>query len=288
MTRPSLPPPTPGRAAGVLLLQGVVFWSCALAGTLLWMVSGQWWPWLASAEVLPWVNGLLVGLAAGVSVVLALVQLGWSWKAIGGWGWELRSWLQGVGTSVLAWGLISGLLAALGGLERGRTLPAPAWTLAGVAAALLLSAWGEEVVFRGLWFSVLRSHLSFPLAALGSTLAFTLLHMSNPGWSWRGGVGVFLAGWLLALARERTQGLAWPVGFHWGWNVMQGLVLGFPVSGLPLPSWLGLDANGPLWWTGGDFGPEAGVAAWTVLFLLLVTLRIWPRHATHPHKEGRT
>ncbi len=259
---------------GVLLLQGAIFWGCALAGGLAWVLGLQGIrPGVVPGWLFPVFNGVLLALAAGASVALARRVLRWPWEALGGLGWTpVRQGLWGMGVAALAWVDITVLLALGGSLAFSPQRVNPAvW--GAVALALLLGAWGEELVFRGLWFSVLRGRWPFPLAALGSTLVFSLLHMANPGWTWRAGVGVFLAGWLLALAREDTGSLAWPVGFHWAWNLVQGPVLGFTVSGLPLPSLWTAHLDGPAWWTGDAFGPEAGLAAWLVLLAVILLSR---------------
>ncbi len=260
------PIPSFRRVIGGLVLQGGVFVFVSFLGMGIWLTGmslSQNAQGVLADVVL--INGLLVAIAAWASVAPTLRFLfGWSWNHIGWQGWRMRPFLQAVFSASLAWLGIASLLSLGGGLTWIRAETRGSGLLNAVVG-LLFGAWGEEVVFRGFWFSVLASRLSSPWAILISALAFALLHSLNPGWSLPAGFGVFLAGVVLALARHRTRGLAWPIGFHWGWNVMQGLVLGLPVSGLPLQApWQGI-AHGPTWWTGGPFGPEAGMASWLVL-----------------------
>jgi len=82
-------------------------------------------------------------------------------------------------------------------------------------------------------------------------------------------LGIFLAGWTLAFFRLRYHGLTAVTGFHWMWNVAQGILLGLPVSGLAFSAPWKAQVHGPAWWTGGAFGPEAGLVAWLPLFLFV-------------------
>jgi hypothetical protein len=49
------------------------------------------------------------------------------------------------------------------------------------------------------------------------------------------------------------------MGLHLGWNFFEGVVFGFPVSGLDIYHITHLHISGPMLWTGGNFGPEAGL-----------------------------
>ena len=67
---------------------------------------------------------------------------------------------------------------------------------------------------------------------------------------------------LLGLAYLRTGSLALPIGIHFGWNWVQGSLLGFDVSGVDQAGWLLPELlDKPQWLTGGEFGPEASVFA---------------------------
>jgi hypothetical protein len=72
-------------------------------------------------------------------------------------------------------------------------------------------------------------------------------------------VGIFFAGMLLAFAAVRTGKLWLSISLHIGWNFFEGVVFGFPTSGVAIYSLLHIHVTGPVLWTGGAFGPEAGL-----------------------------
>jgi uncharacterized protein len=76
--------------------------------------------------------------------------------------------------------------------------------------------------------------------------------------------------------------LAIPIGLHITWNLFQNAVYGFPVSGFgPFgATFLATAQTGPDLWTGGSFGPEAGLLAPTVMLLGISLIALWTRLRT--------
>lgn len=125
----------------------------------------------------------------------------------------------------------------------------------------------------------LKAKLAIILAALASSVIFGILHVSNPQASPFSTVALILNGVLLALAYVFTGELAIPMGLHWSWNLFQGAIFGFPVSGdQENANVIAIHQGGPTWVTGGAFGPEAGVigiAAMLVGCLLVPMYARW-------------
>jgi membrane protease YdiL (CAAX protease family) len=146
-------------------------------------------------------------------------------------------------------------------------------TVALAAQVVLFSATSltEELLNRGYLLRNLAEGLTVPRlrtrAALGSAavisaVVFALLHWDNNAASITSTVNIGVAGLLLALPVLLTNSLALSLGLHFAWNLFEGPVFGFPVSGENVGQTLfDIVQKGPVIWTGGAFGPEAGLLA---------------------------
>lgn len=148
-----------------------------------------------------------------------------------------------------------------------------------LTAFFAVAALAEEVIFRGYPFQVLAEGMGGPVAVAVTSMLFGLLHAWNPNVNGLALVNITLAGLLLGLAYWRSYSLWFAGGVHFGWNWSMGFLADLPVSGLGLDT-PGYDAvvHGPALWTGGSFGPEAGllVTAATGLGIAWFLFRDWP------------
>ena len=165
------------------------------------------------------------------------------------------------------------------------SLPLP-FGVAFLAFLVLFASVGfyEELMSRGYHFKNLAEGFNFGpvgrkvaifLALLISAVIFGLLHAGNPNATTFSTINLFLAGVFLGVPVLLTDELAISIGVHIAWNSFQGNVFGFPVSGYTIFRTTVIDVaqGGPDLWTGGAFGPEAGllgIAAMIVGSLLMI------------------
>ncbi len=150
----------------------------------------------------------------------------------------------------------------------------------------------EELFSRGYQLVNLAEGLSFaPLGKRGGLLLayaltsafFGALHAANPNATLISSLNIALAGLLLGLGMILTGELAIPIGLHITWNFFQGSVFGFPVSGNDFgTTFIAIRQGGPPLWTGGDFGPEAGLIGIVAMLIGALLTVWWVRH-----EEGR-
>ncbi|WP_119065610.1 CPBP family intramembrane glutamic endopeptidase [Rubrobacter indicoceani] len=144
----------------------------------------------------------------------------------------------------------------------------------------------EEAASRGYQLRNISEGLNYPsigprvsvlLAWVATSAVFGLLHLGNPNADLVSTLNISLAGLLLGAGYVLTGELAIPIGLHITWNFFQGSVFGFPVSGLASlgGSFLTVEQSGPETWTGGEFGPEAGLLLPFVIGLGTLATIFW-------------
>lgn len=170
------------------------------------------------------------------------------------------------------------------------SLPGVTFWAAILGALLLFIVVGitEELLARGYHLRNLAEGFNFrPVGGQGALLLawllsaslFGLLHVFNPNATWYSTVALMVAGLFLGLGFVLTRSLAIPIGLHITWNFFQGNVFGFPVSGNTFDSatFVAIEQRGPPLWTGGAFGPEAGLLGMVAIALGSVLTLLWVR-----------
>ncbi len=137
--------------------------------------------------------------------------------------------------------------------------------------------WNEELLSRGYHLQTIASGTNLFWGVLISSSIFGLLHLGNPNATWISAAGIFFAGLFLAYGYARTKQLWLSIGLHIGWNFFEGVIFGFPVSGLDIYPLTHIQVFGPEIWTGGAFGPEAGLIVLPALVLGAVLIYLYTR-----------
>jgi CAAX protease family protein len=176
-----------------------------------------------------------------------LIQWGLGWLTFDGFAWETDS-----------------LLTVLGG------------TL-GMFVVFIFVGWNEELLSRGYHLQTIASGLNLFWGVVLSSTVFGVLHLGNPNATWVSAAGIFFAGLFLAYGYLTTRQLWLSIGLHLGWNFFEGVVFGFPVSGLDIYRLIHITVHGPELWTGGAFGPEAGLVVLPGLLLGAALIFVYGR-----------
>jgi membrane protease YdiL (CAAX protease family) len=243
-------------------------------------------------------EAILAGCALGTLVIVGRLIERHTFAELG-FG---RGFLRDIGIGLaLGAGVISlviGLLALFGWYQvigPGTLVGAGLVTNLSVVLLFLLIAVFEEITFRGLLFRIVENGLGSWGALIVSAIFFGGAHLGNPSATLGSSSAIALeAGVLLGAIYMATRSLWTVIGVHWAWNYFEGPVFGTQVSGNDSASLLHSVANGPALWTGGAFGPEAGLFAVIVggitgVFFIWLAIRrdqviapLWARRASAP------
>lgn len=171
--------------------------------------------------------------------------------------------LAGAGAALLV--LVPPLALRVAEFQKDAQHPADLGSVAFVSVVLLFGAIGEEMLFRGYGFQVLVASLGPYATILPISVLFGLAHMNNVNASPIGILNTVAWGVVFGVAFLRSGDLWLPIGIHYGWNATLPL-FGVNLSGFTMGS-TGYSMTwkiSPLW-SGGDYGPEAGLLVSLVL-----------------------
>lgn len=148
----------------------------------------------------------------------------------------------------------------------------------------------EELLYRGYLYA-LADHLfqRSIVSLLATSFLFSISHIFNPNVLTNPIplTNIFLAGILLGILRQYSSGIWMPIGFHWSWNLFQGGVYGFHVSGLSIKSVMQIETTQNVWLSGGDFGAEGSIITTTLFLILIIGIYIYYQKTTQS-KQGRS
>jgi membrane protease YdiL (CAAX protease family) len=205
--------------------------------------------------------------------------------------WMLIDILFGILITFLMMGLIYLIEWSFGWLE----FDGFAWQVDEISRVILntlqylgifiLVGWNEELLFRGYRLQNLSDGLNPIWGVLISSLWFGIAHLANPNTDAKifVAIGIFLAGVFLSYGYLSTRQLWFPIGLHLGWNFFEGVGFGFPVSGLDIYHLTRITVAGPKLWTGGAFGPEAGLVLLPGILLGIILIYGYSKYIRKPN-----
>ncbi|PYP79267.1 MAG: hypothetical protein DMD35_08685 [Gemmatimonadetes bacterium] len=195
---------------------------------------------LRSVDVRPWSD---VGMDRRAAAPRALAE-----------GWLLGGAAIGLACGVL---LLTGWLRIVPGPE-GSSLSAAL----SLTVFLIVAALGEELVSRGYLLTTLRDGLGGPTAVGVTSLLFGAAHLRNAGVTVQSFCIVTLAGVFLGAIRVTFRSVYASSAAHVAWNWVLAVAFHASVSGMRFeaPDYRMVE-QGPDWLTGGQWGPEGGLAA---------------------------
>lgn len=199
-----------------------------------------------------------------------------------------------IGNINIAWfknlmkGLLTGALLMLapafflyvGNWVSWESLPFNPRSLLSVTYLFVCVAVTEELLFRGFLFQQLVNSIGVWGTQLIISGYFLLTHMNNPGMAGNvkvfASINIFLASVTFGLAFIKTKSLAMPIGLHFMANWVQGVLLGFGVSGNEQSGFLKPVFNDASeWLTGGKFGLEASIPGLICIVICTIFLYYW-------------
>lgn len=197
----------------------------------------------------------------------------------------LREWAIGALGGAGLYSASAGTLMLLG-IYKVEGVNSPMFLLPALAMAIKSGIF-EELIFRGVLYRSVEAVFGSWAGIILSSLAFGLVHMSNPEATISGAIYICVeAGLLLSAAYLVTRRLWICMGFHMSWNYVQSAVFSGAVSGNAAePGLLKAVIQGPELLTGGRFGMEQSVVALvycTAIGAILLMIAIRRGHLMPP------
>lgn len=203
----------------------------------------------------------------------------------------LLDWLFGLGLGAVLMGLIFAFEMAAGWVTITDTFKASSgnfWIAiifplvlffcVGIYEEALSRAYHLRNIAEGLNFKFIGPRWALLIGYFISSSVFGFMHLGNPNSTAISTINLIVAGLFLGLGFVLTGELGIPIGLHMSWNFFQGNVFGFPVSGTNAgTTFIAIQQGGPEIWTGGAFGPEAGLIGLAAIALGSLLIIGWVR-----------
>lgn len=266
-----------------------------LIGIGISLLGGGGIPDPAEQEIVMSFDSPLIGIAITlgyvviviVYLVLARIICGLRPRNLGVHGGKagLSQYAAGAAAGLAAMALVSLYCVVAGGVTFTlRPFSEQSIWLLGALVMFVFQGAFEELLVRGLIYGVFVRRYHVLGAALISSLVFAVLHVGNDNMTVLAFINLTLYGVSMAWLLHRSCSLMAACAFHSMWNFAQGLIFGFPVSGiasLSQSSVLTCSLSSSNLINGGAFGPEGGLATTLVLVVLIVGITLFVKRGAH-------
>lgn len=188
---------------------------------------------------------------------------------------HLKELLYGLLLGAASMTCIFFILYFKGDVTLSNSLSSPRFTAATFTGLIVFIIVGikEELLSRGYCITTLNSMGKPWLSILISSLMFSSLHIFNPNVKMLGLANIVIVGLLFGYMFVKTENLWMPIGYHITWNYFQGNIFGFPVSGTSPSGIYTFTSVKDNIFTGGAFGPEAGIL--TTIVIIIGAVVVW-------------
>lgn len=137
----------------------------------------------------------------------------------------------------------------------------------------ILIAFAEEILNRGFFMAVLRRCKNIYFIMIVPSVIFGLIHIWNPDVTFLSVINIIIVGILFSYMFIKSSNIWMCIGYHFAWNVFQGIIYGMPVSGLQVPGIITTQITHGNLLNGGMFGIEGGIL--TTFVNLLSFIFVW-------------
>jgi hypothetical protein len=217
-----------------------------------------------------WLKYAVLGLSLMVSALLVHIGLlsnGWSTAGLS-WKSGRRFGMIGLLAAIFISAQFAWLLA-LTGITEFQFNGLSALNMLKFSLAFLLLAIGQEMVFRGVVIPLLPGVWNSLFKGMVAAVLFGIFQWMIAGNTVPALAGGMVAGILPGISFIFTRNLWFGIFFTTSWYLLQGMVLGFPVNGITIPSlFINTTAAQP-WWISGM--PNGAQASLLVMALQLAT-----------------
>ncbi|SFR73178.1 CPBP family intramembrane glutamic endopeptidase [Anaeromicropila populeti] len=159
-----------------------------------------------------------------------------------------------------------------------RSIQSPvSWNFLFYIIMFVAVGFAEEILSRGFVMGALRRSKNKWCIMSAPAIIFGVLHLGNNGVSWAAMINLILIGFAFSLAFYKSGNIWLPIGCHITWNIFQGCIYGFLVSGIETPTVINLAVKRKDIFTGGNFGPEGGILVTIISIVMLLFVQFYYR-----------